>query len=84
MESKRLEIIKKLMEQLQEEMSYGADDFEERLGRKKPGVEVLKLEAESPEEKMEDAGGDDLEECDMEESDGPDAEFKKRLMKLRA
>jgi hypothetical protein len=43
-EKGELEVIKSLMEQLVEEMKPGAEDFEERLGRKKPGIEVLKIE----------------------------------------
>jgi len=45
MHGKDLEIIKELMEKLAGEMSYSKDDFEERLGRKKPDVEILKVKA---------------------------------------
>jgi hypothetical protein len=45
---KDLEIIKGLMEQLIEEMEYGTDDFEHRLGRKKPDIEVMKIGVEGP------------------------------------
>lgn len=54
--SKELEVIMQLMEELQEKMSYGEDDFAERLGKKKPGLEVLKIEGEMKDpEGMQDA-----------------------------
>ncbi len=87
MEDRKLQIIKELMEQLQDEMSYGAEDFEERLGRKKPDVKVLKIEGEmDPMESMDDEPESEMgADEDMElESEGPDSELKKRLMKLRA
>lgn len=76
-----LSVIKELMEQLISEMKPGVDDFEERLGHKKPDIEVVKVEAgESPfKEKM----GMDLGE-DMEEEMSPEDKLKSRLMKLRA
>lgn len=67
MESKKLQIIKELMEQLQEEMSYGADDFEERLGRKKPEIEIVEMKSQSPKlEKLEEVVGEDLDGDDEE------------------
>lgn len=96
-EKKTLEIIKELMEQLQGEMSYGKDDFEERLGRKKPEIDVLKIEGKMDPRKMGEMSESDDDDEDMmhpeDEDDaafldsreaGPEDELKKRLMKLRA
>jgi len=51
MDRKELQVIEQLMEDLKDQMEYGEDDFAERLGRKKPGIEVVKIEGEIP---MED------------------------------
>jgi hypothetical protein len=70
-----LKVIMQLMEELQDKMSYGEDDFAERLGKKKPGLEVLKIEGEmkDPEElqKAEEMLGMDLE-GDKEEGEDPE------------
>lgn len=84
---KELELIQELMGELQDKMSYGKEDFEERLGRKKPEIEVMKIEGEMPmggleeENSMVDSEGD----LELEEGGLPpaDMELKKRLMKLR-
>ncbi len=93
----QLAIIKDLMEQLVGEMSPGKDDFEERLGRKKPGLEIMKVEGKLP---LGEAGEDPLEEK-METPDeekmeddmsghmsmddlSPQEKLKKRIMNLRA
>lgn len=74
---RKLEIIQELMEQLQGMMDPSAEDFESRLGREKPTVEVLDLESEEPMEGSEDVAMDgDLEF-------GPEEKLKSRLMKLR-
>lgn len=95
----KLDMIKELMDQLQEEMQYGKSDFEDRLGRKKPdaAIEVMKVEGDSPElKKAEDMSGMDMDQ-DMEmgedsdhpemamngEEESPEDMLKKRLMKLR-
>lgn len=85
--SKELQMIQDLMQQLQDEMQYGKKDFEERLGRKEPGVEVLKVEGKMPMEEMqmepdESPEMDDMEPS-MDEPVSPDEELKQRLMKLR-
>lgn len=72
MDSKKFEIICELMDELKEEMQYGSDELGERLGRKKPEVEVAKVEIEA-----EPFG--DSEEIEVD----PDDELKDRLMKLR-
>lgn len=87
------------MDQLQGEMEYGEDDFAGRLGRKKPDLEVVKIEGDMPlksKENMEEMMGKDLDsDMEMDENhdrasmmlDGddpsPEDELKKRLMKLR-
>ena len=76
----QLSVIKDLMEQLIGEMSPSAEDFEERLGRKKPEIEVMKVEA-GPVKKSEEMAMDMGE--DMEEM-SPEDKLKERLMKLRA
>lgn len=86
----KLSIIKDLMEELIGQMQPSGDDFSERLGRKKPGVEVMKIEGELPLEDDMD-GGDMAEtmEGEMESSmaggmqEDPEDSFKRRLMKLR-
>lgn len=60
MDKKQLEIIAKLMEQLQMEMQPSKEDFAKRLGRDEelePGVKVVKVEASSPEMEDEDVEG---------------------------
>jgi hypothetical protein len=96
-EKVNLSVIKDLMEQLISEMKPGAEDFEERLGRKKPALEMVKVEAKgSPMEAMEEMAGKDLEgdmemgedpehaAMVMDEGMSPEEKLKKRLMKLRA
>jgi hypothetical protein len=81
MESKKLEMIMKLMEELQDEMQYGEEDFSSRLGRKKPEIEVVRLEGEMPLEESDEMGmADDMGE-EMDES--PEMKLKSRLKKLR-
>ncbi len=80
-----LQVIMDLMKDLQEKMEYSPDDFEERLGKKKPGIEVMKIEGELPVEEAE-MGEMPMEEEGMEGDmmeEGPEAALKKRLMKLR-
>ncbi len=76
-----LEVIQELMGDLIAKMEYGEGDFDERLGREKPKVEVMKMEMGEPEEEM----GDDMGEVEemLGEEEGPDEKFKKRLQSLR-
>jgi len=75
MDERKFEIIQQLMDELKEEMSYGADDLGERLGRPKPAVEMTAVEVGEPEEMLE---------MEMEgEEMGEEDPLKKRLMKLR-
>jgi hypothetical protein len=77
MEERKFEIIQELMDELQGLMSPEADEFAERLGREKPKVEMMSIEAEDP--SMEDD-----EEMDEEMVEGsPEESLKNRLMKLR-
>lgn len=92
-----LAIITELMQDLQEQMEYGKDDFEDRLGRKKPDMVSIEIEGKSPMgmDKEEDMG--DMEEMTMKpdpdespmmsdmmgEKKSPEDELKKRLMRLR-
>jgi hypothetical protein len=95
---KELDVIIDLMKDLQDKMQYGEDDFAERLGRKKPeGLEVAKVsvmpgEDDDKDMAMEpDGDADDMammghggdEDCFEDEEKDPEADFKKRLMKLR-
>jgi hypothetical protein len=66
MDDRKMQIIQELMDQLQDEMKYSPDDLGERLGRKKPELEVVKMEGELPmddemsgDDKMSDLGSDD-------------------------
>ncbi len=80
-EQTTLEVIKNLMEQLVGEMEPKAEDFEERLGRKKPEVIAMKVEGKLPGHAMEE---ESMEEEMMPMEEGPEDSLKKRLMKLRA
>jgi len=88
MESKKLEIIKDLMKQLEDQMASSAEDFSERLGRK-PKIEakVIEIEAkpkeEMPEEEMvEDEEMSEEEMVEDEEMDEKE-DLKERLLRLR-
>lgn len=51
-----LEVIKKLMDELQSEMKYGKEDLAHRLGRKEePEVKVVKIEGITPEKSIREA-----------------------------
>jgi hypothetical protein len=84
MEKKELEIISQLMEELQKQMEPAESDFAERLGRKKPEVEILKIEGKVPsdeEEVQEEESEEDMfGEPEMESEEDS---LKQRLMKLR-
>ncbi len=72
-----------LMGELQEEMEYGKDDLSERLGRPKPEMASIEIEAKPKMEgDMDDPEMDMADDMPMEE-EGPDAILKKRLMNLR-
>lgn len=81
MQRSEFEIIQELMDELQAQMKYSEDDLGERLGRPKPQVEVMKIEAEGGDEPML-GEGDDMEE-DMMVEESPEDKLKERLMKLR-
>ena len=91
MDNKELMLIQELMDKLSEEMEYGEDELSERLGRKKPEVEILKVESEIPldEESIEmpeleeDYEMEDESEDMFGEEKSPEDDLKKRLMKLR-
>ena len=96
---RELELIKELMEELQGKMKYTPEDFDGRLGKKKPGIEVIKIEGmseESPElEEAEESLGMDLDddqemgeseehrEAVLGEDEDEGSSLKKRLMRLR-
>lgn len=87
MDKKELQLIQQLMDKLSEEMEYGEEDLSERLGRKKPEIEVVKIEGELPldeesEEEMFDPSMEDELELEDEEL-SPEDELKSRLMRLR-
>lgn len=96
MHDEKMRIISELMEELQDMMGYSPDDLGERLGRKKPDVEVVSVSSEGPMEGMEEKLGMDLD-GDQEagedaehasevmggEMESPEEKLKQRLMKLR-
>lgn len=92
MDRSELDIIKELMAELESKMEPGKEDFEERLGRGKPEVKVLKIEGDMPmseEEGMEKMSADGLQEGMMgeemmDEEMSPESKLKARLMKLRS
>lgn len=61
MDKKELMLISGLMDELIDSMEYSEDDLSERLGRKKPEVEVVKLEGKLPMEGAEESLGEALE-----------------------
>ena len=78
MDDAKLQVIKELMDELQEKMEFGKDDFEERLGRKKPDIEVMKVEGSMDHDMMdpemeheEEESGIDLD-GDMEMGESPE------------
>ena len=91
MDNKELMLIQELMDKLSEEMEYGEDELSERLGRKKPEVEVLKVESKIPLDEESIEMSELEEDCEMEdesedmfgEEKSPEDDLKKRLMKLR-
>ena len=94
MDDNKQRIIMELMKELADSMEFGKEDFESRLGRKKPDVEIMKIEGdidadmmpieqdESPmmEEESEDM---DMMADGMQEEESPEEKLKNRLMKLR-
>jgi hypothetical protein len=62
-----LDIIGKWAEDLIEAMGYGEEEFDDRLGRKKPGLEVMKIEGKMPMKMMAKEGMED-DDMDMKES----------------
>jgi hypothetical protein len=78
MENRKLEIISQLMEELQDLMSPGEGDFNERLGREKPDVEIKMAALGDGEDPL---GGDDMGGDEYCES--PEDKLKSRLLKLR-
>jgi hypothetical protein len=80
MDRSELEIIKELMAELEDKMQPGHEDFEERLGRQKPGVEMVKIEGKMPSEDpaleaKEEMMGKDLD-GDMEMGEDPEHQEK--------
>lgn len=82
--SETLSVIKELMEQLVGEMQPSKDDFEERLGRKKPDMVAIKVEGKMPEGMEGEMMPEEMGEEMMEEDCSPEEKLKKRLLKLRS
>ncbi len=87
MDDKQMEIIKQLMEELQETMQPSHDDLGDRLGRPKQ-VEVMKLGVGGIDPDMD--GDDDSDpsmdpdmDHEMDPKMSPDDDLKRRLMQLR-
>ena len=78
MDKHELQLIQELMSVLQDKMQYGEDDFSERLGRKKPEVEVVKVESEMPLGESEES-----EEMEMGMDESPEDKLRRRLMSMR-
>lgn len=70
-----MEIIKQLMEELQDEMQYSGEDLGERLGR--PKVEI-EMKSEKP------MDGDEIPMDGESDFDDPDEKLKDRLMRMRS
>ena len=99
MDEMKLKLIQELMEELTGSMEMDKDDFDHRLGRKKPDIEVLKVEGslDPKMEKAEEMMGEDMD-GDMEmgedpehaaavmgmgEEASPEDKLKDRIMKMR-
>ena len=76
MHDKKMQIIGELMEELQEMMAYGEDDLAERLGRKKPKVEVAMIEGEMKDPALEEAEEKVGMDLDGDDEMGEDAEHQ--------
>lgn len=94
MDRKELDLIAQLMEELQGQMEDSHDDFDERLGRKKPDLEILKVEGKDVRPEIEESDEHEMsespefeageEEGMMEdEESSPEEALKKRIMALR-
>ena len=83
MEQKELQIIKELMELLQKDMEYDENDFSDRLGRKKPEVEIELKSAHKMPIESEEVGELDQPDLLDEEEKSPGDDLKRRLLKLR-
>lgn len=98
MDDMKLKLIAELMEELTGSMEMDEEDFDHRLGRKKPDVEVLKVEGslDPKMEKAEEMMGEDLDHdmemgedpehaaavMDMGEA-SPEEKLKDRILKMR-
>lgn len=78
MDKDKLRIIAELMEELQGDMQPNAEDFDERLGRKPKGLEIVKIEGHPMDDEMDDQMerkeemlGEDLD-GDMEMGEEPE------------
>lgn len=80
-----LEAIIELMQGLKEKMELGEGDLMERLGRKKPGVEVVKMEVGGPEGMPADEDESPVmgEDDDFEDEESPEEKLKNRLAAIR-
>lgn len=79
---KELEIIADLMETLIEEMEYGEEDFDARLGKVKPKPEMAAISVETvlPEEAKDEDLEHDLDDDDKEEEE---ESFEDRLRRIK-
>ncbi len=80
MEKDENDIIVELMQALMEKMGPGEDDLHERLGRPKPEMAKLEIEAHPAGDEM--PMGDD-QDMGMEMEESPEDKLKSRLMKIR-
>lgn len=94
MNRKELDIISQLMEELQGQMEDSSEDFDERLGRKKPDLEITKIKGEIDPNLMQDEEDEEMlgeeeepsmemfgDEDEMEES--PEESLMARIRKLK-
>jgi len=94
MSAEKLKLIQKLMDELITDMEPTQDDYMEKLGKKKPEIEVVKMEGKLPLGEMEDdMEGMDHEMGDesmdfssimnMDKEDEEESDLKKKLMKIK-
>ncbi len=76
-----MEIIKQLMEQLQDEMGHSPDELGERLGR--PKAVSIEMSSDDPDMDGDDDSGEMLGDDSDLDMNSPEEKLKARLLKMR-
>lgn len=78
----KYQAIQEIMDDLQAEMEMGPEDFDERLGRKKPDVAAIEIKT-AGDVPVDADKGMPMGEMDFDEEPSEDDELKARIMKMR-